>query len=187
MSMSHARISKPIPMLKSNAKLLQKEFDISRTEALDVVAKLEGFSSWSLLASRHEQITAAQSMFPHVLFVCEGGYKQNHNYIQALHLNDEDCFKIDCDDLVKGYVAAIQTKNYDAFTEQYLFYPILIITNIHRLHNKPATQREVVRILEKRKRKTIVTSLVSKEEITKAGEEGFSRDFRSLLVECNAT
>ena len=181
MSISNARISKPIPMLKSNAKLLQKEFDISRTKALDVVAKLEGFSSWSLLASRHEQITATQSLLPHILFVCEGGYKRNHDYIQSLNLNEEDCFKIDCNDLVKAFVSAIQTRNCDTFTEQYLFYPNLIITNIHRLHNKPATQGEVVRILEKRKRKTIVTSLISRKEIMK--HEGFSQDFRSLLVE----
>lgn len=66
MSVSHARISKPIPMLKSNAKLLQKEFDISRTKALDVIAKLEGFSSWSLLSSRQEQKITPQSPALHI-------------------------------------------------------------------------------------------------------------------------
>ncbi|HAZ14627.1 MAG: hypothetical protein A2X86_16665 [Bdellovibrionales bacterium GWA2_49_15] len=179
------KLSKPVPLLKSNAKILEKEFGITHIKALDIVAKMEGLSSWSLLAARHEQLTDAITMFPHVFFVCKGGYTQNENYLQSMNLKPENCFKIEWNDFIKGFIAAIQSQSADAFTEQYLSYPILIITNIHRFRNKMATQGEVVRIFEKRKGKTIITSLVSQKEITEASEEDFTRDFRSLIVECS--
>jgi len=47
------RLSAPIYRLKRQAKLLARKPGVPLNEALDQVAKEEGFSSWSLLASRY--------------------------------------------------------------------------------------------------------------------------------------
>ena len=47
------KLSAPIHVLKSQAQLLRKGQSISNTEALNLIAKREGYNSWSLLHSEH--------------------------------------------------------------------------------------------------------------------------------------
>lgn len=47
------KLSSPIHILKSQAKELKKSHSLSMTEALDAVAKKEGYVSWSLLQSKN--------------------------------------------------------------------------------------------------------------------------------------
>jgi replicative DNA helicase len=50
------KLSAPIYQLKTKAKKLKKERGIQLTEALNLVAREEGFNNWSLLMSKEEQI-----------------------------------------------------------------------------------------------------------------------------------
>lgn len=50
------KLSAPIHVLKSQAQLLKKEKSITNTEALDLIAKREGFDSWSLLQSKKDDM-----------------------------------------------------------------------------------------------------------------------------------
>tara|TARA_Y100000590_G_scaffold323369_1_gene366623 strand:- start:330622 stop:331341 length:720 start_codon:yes stop_codon:yes gene_type:complete len=50
------KLSAPIYVLKKKARELKRSEGISLNEALDVVAREEGFSSWSLLASKSEEL-----------------------------------------------------------------------------------------------------------------------------------
>lgn len=50
------KLSAPIHILKSKAKSLKRTQNLTLTEALDIVAKEEGFSSWSLLMAKSENI-----------------------------------------------------------------------------------------------------------------------------------
>jgi replicative DNA helicase len=50
------KLSAPIYILKSHAKELKKNQDIPMIEALNLVAKREGFSSWSLLYSKSNNL-----------------------------------------------------------------------------------------------------------------------------------
>jgi replicative DNA helicase len=50
------KLSAPIHVLKSQAQLLKKEKGITNTEALDLIAKREGFNSWSLLQSKKDDM-----------------------------------------------------------------------------------------------------------------------------------
>jgi hypothetical protein len=47
------KLSAPIHVLKGQAQLLRKDQPISNTEALNLIAKREGYNSWSLLHSEH--------------------------------------------------------------------------------------------------------------------------------------
>lgn len=50
------KLSSPIFVLKSHAKKLKKDQGITMSQALDLVANKEGFSSWSLLMSKSQEI-----------------------------------------------------------------------------------------------------------------------------------
>lgn len=50
------KLSAPIHVLKGQAQLLKKEKAITNTEALDLIAKREGFDSWSLLQSKKDDM-----------------------------------------------------------------------------------------------------------------------------------
>lgn len=50
------KLSAPIHVLKSQAQQLRKEKGITNTEALDLIAKKEGFNSWSLLQSKKDDM-----------------------------------------------------------------------------------------------------------------------------------
>lgn len=50
------KLSAPIHVLKSKAKTLKREKSISLNEALDCIAKEEGFNSWSLLQSKSQNL-----------------------------------------------------------------------------------------------------------------------------------
>jgi replicative DNA helicase len=50
------KLSAPIHVLKSQAQQLKKEKSITNTEALDLIAKREGFNSWSLLQSKKDEM-----------------------------------------------------------------------------------------------------------------------------------
>ena len=54
------KLSASIPKLKSQAKRKAKEDGILLAEALNHIAKREGFDSWSLLARKFEEHEAAQ-------------------------------------------------------------------------------------------------------------------------------
>mgnify|MGYP001198533894 CR=1 FL=1 len=47
------KLSAPIHVLKSQAQLLRRDQSISNTDALNLIAKREGYNSWSLLHSEH--------------------------------------------------------------------------------------------------------------------------------------
>ena len=49
------KLSVPIYQLKRQAKLLSRHDDVPLHEALNSIAKQEGFQSWSLLAARHAE------------------------------------------------------------------------------------------------------------------------------------
>jgi hypothetical protein len=57
------KLSAPIYYLKCKAKLLSRKEGIPLQNALDRVAIEEGFSSWSLLATKHAAITPAGKLF----------------------------------------------------------------------------------------------------------------------------
>jgi cell division protein FtsB len=46
------KLSAPVHVLKDQAKKLKREQSISMIDALNSIAKREGFSSWSLLQSK---------------------------------------------------------------------------------------------------------------------------------------
>ena len=48
------KLSAPVYVLKSQAKNLKKTREISLSEALNEIAKKEGYATWSLLVSKHE-------------------------------------------------------------------------------------------------------------------------------------
>ncbi len=50
------KLSSPIFVLKSHAKKLMKDQGITMSKALDLIARAEGFSSWSLLMSKSKEI-----------------------------------------------------------------------------------------------------------------------------------
>ena len=50
------KLSAPIYVLKSQAKALKRRQNISLTEALDQIAKQEGFATWSLLAAKSKSL-----------------------------------------------------------------------------------------------------------------------------------
>lgn len=50
------KLSAPIHVLKAQAGQLKKEKSITNTEALDLIAKREGFNSWSLLQSKKDEM-----------------------------------------------------------------------------------------------------------------------------------
>ena len=50
------KLSSPIYVLKSQAKSLKKSQNITMSQALDEMAKKEGFNSWSLLMSKSEEL-----------------------------------------------------------------------------------------------------------------------------------
>ena len=53
------KLSLPVYRLKRNARLLAREFDIPLHQALDRVARQEGFASWSLLAAQLSAVPVA--------------------------------------------------------------------------------------------------------------------------------
>lgn len=65
------KLSAPIHVLKSRAKNLKRSESMTMTEALDQIAKEQGFQSWSLLISKSEQIYPKQ--FDEVLNFCNPG------------------------------------------------------------------------------------------------------------------
>jgi len=54
------KLSAPIPVLKEQAKRLAKEQGITKTEALNSIARREGFSSWSILSARLAEFQAKE-------------------------------------------------------------------------------------------------------------------------------
>ncbi len=60
------KLSAPIYNLKRQAKALARSNDIPLHDALDQIAKTEGFSSWSLLAAKLSASAPAKSLFPHL-------------------------------------------------------------------------------------------------------------------------
>lgn len=53
---SVVKLSAPIHVLKAQAQDLKKEKSITNTEALDLIAKREGYNSWSLLQSKKDDM-----------------------------------------------------------------------------------------------------------------------------------
>jgi len=49
------KLSAPIYRLKRQAKVLARETAVPLNKALDIIAKQEGFQSWSMLAARHAE------------------------------------------------------------------------------------------------------------------------------------
>ena len=57
------KLSAPLYLLKRKAKLLSRAENIPRHEALDRVARQEGFGGWSLLAAKVTAIAPAEKLF----------------------------------------------------------------------------------------------------------------------------
>lgn len=57
------KLSAPLYTLKRRAKLLSRDAGIAHGEALDRVARMEGFPSWSLLAARDAAARPVERMF----------------------------------------------------------------------------------------------------------------------------
>ncbi len=60
------KLSAPVYRLKRNAKRLSRKAEIPLNEALNRIAREEGFSSWSLLAARLSDTTPARDVFQHL-------------------------------------------------------------------------------------------------------------------------
>lgn len=58
------RLSAPIYHLKRRAKRLSREEGIPLHDALDRIARTEGFSAWSLIAAKAAALTPASRLFP---------------------------------------------------------------------------------------------------------------------------
>lgn len=58
------KLSAPIYHLKRKAKRLSREEGIPLHDALDRVARTEGFSAWSMLAAKAAAVTPANRLFP---------------------------------------------------------------------------------------------------------------------------
>ncbi|WP_398467660.1 DNA helicase [Tardiphaga sp.] len=58
------KLSAPIYHLKRNARALSRRQKIPLHQALDTIAAIEGFPSWSLLAAKYEATTPAEKLFP---------------------------------------------------------------------------------------------------------------------------
>ena len=58
------RLSEPIYQLKRRAKRLSREKGIPLHDALDRIARTEGFAAWSLLAAKAAALTPASRLFP---------------------------------------------------------------------------------------------------------------------------
>ncbi len=56
------KLSAPIYNLKHKAKCLSRDKQIPLSSALDHIAQMEGLGSWSLLASKHKTLTAADHL-----------------------------------------------------------------------------------------------------------------------------
>lgn len=56
-------LSAPIYRLKRDAKLLSRQSGIPLNEALNRVAEIEGFSTWSLLAAKHAVEPASEKLY----------------------------------------------------------------------------------------------------------------------------
>lgn len=56
------KLSAPIYHLKRKARLLSRQDDIPLHAALDRLAAVEGFASWSMLAARHEGTLSARAL-----------------------------------------------------------------------------------------------------------------------------
>lgn len=65
------KLSAPIHVLKSKAKALKKSESISMADALNKIANQEGFSTWSLLQSKLEEIFP--NSYEEILDFCNGG------------------------------------------------------------------------------------------------------------------
>ncbi|QUS41711.1 DNA helicase [Tardiphaga alba] len=57
------KLSAPVYRLKRNARVLSRREKIPLHQALDAIAAIEGFPSWSLLAAKHEATTPAEKLF----------------------------------------------------------------------------------------------------------------------------
>lgn len=57
------KLSAPIYYLKRNARVLARHRRIPLHQALDAVAAIEGFASWSLLAAKHAATAPAEKLF----------------------------------------------------------------------------------------------------------------------------
>ena len=60
------KLSAPLYHLKRKAKLLSRSDNIPLHEALDRVARLEGFAGWSLLAAKAAATSPAEKLFAHL-------------------------------------------------------------------------------------------------------------------------
>ncbi|MEQ8656030.1 MAG: DNA helicase [Hyphomicrobiales bacterium] len=60
------RLSSPIYKLKRQAKMLSRRNDIRLNEALNRIAKQEGFKDWSHLASNHSRVTPARKIIKQI-------------------------------------------------------------------------------------------------------------------------
>src|SRR6478672_6127527 len=60
------KLSAPLYHLKRKAKLLSRSDNIPLHEALNRVARQEGFSSWSLLAAKAAATSPAEKLFAHL-------------------------------------------------------------------------------------------------------------------------
>ncbi|WP_028136918.1 DNA helicase [Bradyrhizobium japonicum] len=60
------KLSAPIYHLKRRAKRLSREEGIPLHDALDRIARTEGFSAWSLIAAKAAALTPASRLFPQV-------------------------------------------------------------------------------------------------------------------------
>ncbi|TQF33296.1 DNA helicase [Bradyrhizobium sp. UNPA324] len=58
------RLSAPIYHLKRRAKRLSREEGVPLHDALDRIARTEGFSAWSMLAAKAAALTPANRLFP---------------------------------------------------------------------------------------------------------------------------
>ncbi|RXH25110.1 DNA helicase [Bradyrhizobium nanningense] len=58
------RLSAPIYHLKRRAKRLSREEGVPLHDALDRIARTEGFSAWSMLAAKAAALTPADRLFP---------------------------------------------------------------------------------------------------------------------------
>ena len=165
----------PIEKLKKHAKRLKREQNISHFEALDQVARNQGFNSWSLLMKRRCNHQVSRKF----LLIAEETSLDNQfelSKIQAdkLHINMTDFLK----ELIESY----KTRSLKNFHEKFInIKKVLVIDEFHRIKKKPISQSDLVYIINSRLAPTVGLSLESREFYIKSDQSVVSLDLKDLL------
>jgi len=165
-----------IETLKKFAKKLKKAKTISHYEALNQIAKEQGFNSWSLLV-RSKTGISYDNLLDFKLIAEESSIDNEYKLskIQGPY------YRVHLKDLMKELIGAFKSQSLKAFHNKYTsIEETLVIDGFHHLQSKRATQEEISTIIRKRKYPTVGLSL-EPERFYNDPQNGIISDVRDLL------